>query len=238
MAQILLAGASGYSFKEWKGAFYPATLRPDAMLAYYAARLPTVELNNSFYALPKQENVERWAATVPDAFRFSIKAPAAITHRARLKPSSADDLAAFHAVIAHFGARRGPVLFQLPPNLRKDLPRLRDFLALLPRDHTATFEFRHDSWFDDDVYTALSDAGAALCVSEREDASAPPLVETADWGYLRLRLETYTTEDLARWVERFHETHWKTVYAYFMHEPTAPVYAREMLDLADRRRAQ
>jgi uncharacterized protein YecE (DUF72 family) len=233
MKQTLFAGASGYSFKEWKGAFYPATLRPDQMLAYYAERLPTVELNNSFYALPKQDNVERWAATVPASFRFSIKAPAAITHHARLKESAADDLAAFYAVITHFGAHRGPVLFQLPPNLRRDLPRLRNFLARLPTAHAATFEFRHDSWFADDVYDALREAGAALCVSEREDASAPPLVETADWGYLRLRLEEYTRGDLAHWVKRCRATRWKTVYAYFMHEPTAPSYAQTMLELAE-----
>lgn len=233
MKQTVLAGASGYSFKEWKGEFYPATIRPDAMLAYYAERLSTVELNNSFYALPRRENVERWAATVPQTFRFAIKAPAAITHRARLKPSSADALDALYAVIAHFGERRGPVLFQLPPNLRKDLPRLSDFLARLPDDHRASVEFRHDSWFDDDVYDALRSAGAALCLSEREDASAPPLVETADWGYLRLRLETYTRSDLERWIARCRETRWTTVHAYFMHEPTAPAYARMLTEMAE-----
>ncbi len=232
MTLHVLAGASGYSFKEWKGAFYPATLRPDAMLAYYAERLSTVELNNTFYALPKRENVERWAATVSATFRFAIKAPQAITHRARLKPSAADDLDAFYAVIAHLGPHRGPVLFQLPPTMRKDLPRLVDFLARLPQDHAATFEFRHDSWFDDDVYAALRDAGAALCLSEREDASAPPLVETAGWGYLRLRRETYTRADLARWLARCRETRWKTLYAYFMHEPTAPGYALTLMELA------
>jgi uncharacterized protein YecE (DUF72 family) len=235
MAQTVLAGASGYSFKEWKGEFYPATIRPDAMLAYYAERLATVELNNSFYALPKRENVERWAATVPDAFRFAIKAPAAITHRARLKPSSTDDLDAFYAVIAHFGAKRGPVLFQLPPNLRKDLPRLVDFLARLPQRHGASVEFRHDSWFDDAVYDALHAAGAALCISEREDAGAPPLIETADWGYLRLRLETYTRAGLQRWIARCRETRWTTVHTYFMHEPTAPAYAQMMMELAGAR---
>lgn len=231
MTQTVLAGASGYSFREWKGVFYPETIRPHAMLAYYAEHMGTVELNNSFYALPRRENVERWAAAVPPGFRFAIKAPAAITHRARLARSGADVLEALYAVIAHFGERRGPVLFQLPPNLRKDLPRLRDFLARLPVDHRACVEFRHDSWFHDDTYTALRDAGAALCVSEREGAGAPPLVETAAWGYLRLRRETYTRTDLERWIDRCRATRWSTVHAYFMHEPTAPACARLLTEL-------
>lgn len=232
MTQTVLAGASGYSFREWKGVFYPKTIRPDAMLAHYAAHLATVELNNSFYALPRRENVERWAAAVPPGFRFAIKAPAAITHRARLGASGAEVLDAFYGVIANFGERRGPVLFQLPPGLAKDLPRLRDFLARLPADHRACFEFRHDSWFDDDTCTALRDAGAALCVSEREGAGAPPLIETATWGYLRLRRETYTRTDLERWIDRCRATQWSTVHVYFMHEPTAPAYARLLTELA------
>lgn len=233
MALTVLAGASGYSFKEWKGAFYPAAIRPDAMLDYYAQRLPTVELNNSFYALPRRESVERWAATVPETFRFAIKAPMAITHRARLKATAAPELDAFERVVAHLGAKRGPTLFQLPPSLRKDLPRLTEFLARLPNDHRACVEFRHDSWFDDRVYDALHAAGAALCLAEREDTQAPPLVETTDWGYLRLRRDTYARADLEHWIARCRETGWNTVYAYFMHEPTAPAYAQMLMSLAD-----
>lgn len=233
MTMTVQAGASGYSFKEWKGTFYPATVRADAMLTFYAQHLPTVELNNTFYALPRIENIERWCAQVPASFRFAIKAPAAITHRARLKPSCAEDLAAFYAALAMFGRRRGPVLFQLPPNLRKDLPRLTDFLARLPAGHRAAIEFRHDSWFDDPVYDALREASAALCLSEREDQSVPPLVETTDWGYLRLRRETYTRRDLARWLARCRATAWKSAHVYFMHEPTAPAYAQTLLELAN-----
>jgi uncharacterized protein YecE (DUF72 family) len=127
------------------------------------------------------------------------------------------------------GGKRGPVLFQLPPFLKKDLPRLREFLALLPPGHRAAFEFRSDSWFDDEVYGALKEAGAALCLSEREDHLPPPLVETAPWGYLRLRLESYSDADLAQWAERLAATGWQEVFAYFMHEPTAPAYAQALL---------
>jgi len=233
MSLRLYAGASGYSFKEWKGVFYPDTLKSDAMLGYYAERLPTVELNNTFYAMPREANVERWAATVPARFRFSIKATGVITHKARLKPESYEALAAFYTAIDALGSKRGPALFQLPPAMKKDLPRLRDFLQQLPDDHRAAFEFRHDSWFDDEVYAALADADATLCVSEREDASDPPLLDTARWGYVRLRLETYTKPQLKAWWKRLRATAWKTAYVYFMHEPTAPEYAATLLQIAE-----
>ena len=127
------------------------------------------------------------------------------------------------------GPKRGPVLFQLPPNMKKDLPRLQAFLPMLPKDHRAAFEFRNESWFDDDTYALLRRAGAALVLSEREDNAPPPLVETAPWGYLRLRLEQYSDEDLKRWAERIAATSWNETFVYFMHEPTAPGYAQALL---------
>jgi uncharacterized protein YecE (DUF72 family) len=228
--QRLLAGASGYSFKEWKGTFYPHDLKPDGMLAYYAERLPTVEINNTFYRMPAAKMLETWAATTPDHFRFAIKAPRRITHIARLKVDSAADSVAFlYKILATLDHKRGPVLFQLPPNLKKDLPRLNAFLALLPTEHRAAFEFREPSWFADDVYDALRAAGAALCLSEREDNAPPPLVETAPWGYVRLRLETYADDELRRWAARLAATSWEHVHVYFMHEPTAPAYAQTLM---------
>jgi len=162
----LLAGASGYSYKEWKGTFYPADIKPEAMLPWYAERLPTVEINNTFYRMPKTSVLENWAATTPEGFRFSIKASQRITHMSRLKVETATEpLGYLYRNLAALGAKRGPVLFQLPPNLKKDLPRLTAFLSLLPDDHNAVFEFRNDTWFDDDVYAALKSAGAALCLS-------------------------------------------------------------------------
>jgi len=229
----LWAGASGYSFKEWKGNFYPEKIKPEEMLAFYAERLPTVEINNTFYRMPKVAVLETWAGSTPERFRFAIKASRRITHLARLKAETAADSVDFlYRNLAALGAKRGPVLFQLPPFLKKDLPRLSEFLRLLPEGHGAAFEFRSDSWFADDVYDALKAAGAALCLSEREDNAPPPLVETAPWGYVRLRLETYSDDDLEQWARRLEATSWREIYAYFMHEPTAPAYARTLMGFA------
>src|SRR5436309_7774777 len=226
----LWAGASGYAYKEWQGSFYPEKIKPDAMLAWYAERLPSVEINNTFYRMPKASVLESWAASTPESFRFAIKASRRITHLARLKPDAAADSVGFlYKNLVALGAKRGPVLFQLPPFLKKDLPRLTEFLQLLPDGHGAAFEFRNDSWFADDVYDALKAAGAALCLSEREDNAPPPLVETAPWGYVRLRLETYSDGDLQQWADRLAATAWREIYVYFMHEPTAPAYAQTLM---------
>jgi uncharacterized protein YecE (DUF72 family) len=230
----VLAGASGYSFKEWRGDFYPEKTKPEEMLAWYAERLPTVEINNTFYRMPATTMLEHWAQTTPESFRFAIKASRRITHQARLKPECADSVEYLYRNLAALGAKRGPVLFQLPPLLKKDVPRLRSFLSLLPEGHGATFEFRNETWFSDDVYAALQESGAALCLSEREDGAPPPMVEmveTAGWGYVRLRLESYSDEDLGRWAERLAATKWRHAYVYFMHEPTAPAYAQKLMRL-------
>jgi uncharacterized protein YecE (DUF72 family) len=232
-APWLWAGASGYSYKEWKGPFYPDDLAADDMLAWYSKHLNTVEINNTFYRNPKREVLAKWAETTPEAFRFAIKATRRITHDGRLKVDAvAEPLRYLYGSLGSLGAKLGAVLFQLPPNLKKDVPRLNDFLALLPPNHRAAFEFRNDSWFDDEVYSALRGAGASLCFSEREDNAPPPLVETAPWGYVRLRLENYSDDDLAGWAARLAATGWQEVYAYFMHEPTAPGYAATLTRLA------
>jgi uncharacterized protein YecE (DUF72 family) len=229
-SQELFAGASGYAYKAWQGSFYPEQIQAEAMLAWYAERLPTVEINNSFYRMPKRSVLEHWAQVTPDTFRFAIKASRRITHDARLAADAASEAVGYlYKNLAALGHKRGPVLFQTPPFLRKDLPRLNDFVQLLPEGHQAAFEFRHDSWFDDEVYALLRDAGASLCLSEREDSSPPPLVETAPWGYVRLRLESYSDADLASWAERLAATRWQVVHVYFMHEPTAPAYAAALL---------
>jgi uncharacterized protein YecE (DUF72 family) len=235
MASVILAGASGYSFKEWKGSFYPATMKPEEMLPFYGERLPTVEINNTFYRMPKTEVLENWANATPRAFRFAIKASRRITHMARIKEeSSAEPLGYLYKNLAALGPKRGAVLFQLPPNMKKDLPRLTAFLAMLPKDHGAAFEFRNETWFDDEVYATLKDAGVALVLSEREDNAPPPLVETTSWGYVRLRLETYTDADLKTWVRRLQETKWRETFVYFMHEPTAPEYAAKLMRFAEK----
>ena len=229
----LLAGASGYSFKEWKGVFYPDDIKAEDMLAFYSARLPTVEINNTFYRMPKTSVFENWAAAAPEDFRFSIKASQRITHMSRLRAeTAAEPVGYLYKNLAALGQKRGPVLFQLPPNMKKDLSRLTAFLSLLPAGHNATFEFRNDTWFDDEVYAALKSAGAALCLSEREDSAPPPLVETAPWGYVRLRLETYSDADLKKWAHTLQATGWRETYVYFMHEATAPGYALKLMKFA------
>ena len=228
MGRRLLAGASGYSFKEWCGTFYPEKMKADAMLGYYSQRLPTVEINNTFYRMPATTMLEHWVETTPGDFRFAIKASRRITHIARIKDSAKDSVDYLYKQLAALGDKRGPVLFQLPPNLKKDLPRLVAFLQMLPPDHRAAFEFRNDAWFDDEVYAALRDAGAVLCVSEREDGSPPPLEQIADWGYVRLRLEEYSDDALRDWAQRLAATGWNEIYVFFMHEPTAPAYAQSL----------
>jgi len=230
----ILAGASGYSFKEWKGTFYPDKIKPEAMLAFYAEQLPTVEINNTFYAMPKVTVLENWVQRTPANFCFGIKAPKLITHQAKLRVDAAGDAVTYlYKTLATLGDKRGPVLFQLPPYVKKSVSVLSEFLALLPADHHAAFEFRDESWFDDEVYEVLRASGASLCLSEREDNAPPPLVETAPWGYVRLRLEEYSERDLQQWADRLLETGWKQIHVYFMHEPTAPAYAQTLMKFAN-----
>jgi len=229
----ILAGASGYSFKEWLGSFYPDKLKPEAMLSWYAQRLPTVEINNTFYQMPKTAVLEKWSQATKPEFRFAIKASRRITHEARLNADAAADSVHFlYRNLAALDVKRGPVLFQLAPFQKKDAARLRDFLQLLPVGHLAAFEFRNASWFDEEIYTLLHDANAALVLSEREDNAPPPHIETAAFGYVRLRLEQYSESDLQRWAERLAGSRWTEAYVYFMHEPTAPGYAQTLQTLA------
>lgn len=214
----IFTGTSGFSYPAWRGSFYPEKLKATEMLAYYAGRLKTVEINNTFYRMPKAEALAAWAATTPPEFRFAPKAPQQITHRQRLV-GSADTLAHFWKTLESLGDKLGPALFQLPPFQRKDLARLTDFLALMPQGARAAFEFRHASWFDDDVYAALAARGAALCVAEADDLQTP-LVATTSWGYLRLRRVEYDEAALAAWNDRLHEqaAKWTETYVYFKHE--------------------
>jgi len=225
----VLTGTSGFSYKEWKGSFYPEDLPADAMLRYYAERLPAVEINNTFYRMPKAELLAGWAEEVPDGFRFVLKASQRITHFKRLKDVS-EEVGYFLRVAATLGDRLGPILFQLPPNLKKDLPRLSEFLELLPAATRAALEFRHASWFEDDVFEALRARGAALCVAEDEELAAP-LVATAGWGYLRLRRPGYGDAEVQSWADRVRAQSWEEAYVFFKHEDagTGPRLATQML---------
>lgn len=231
----LLSGTSGFSYKAWKGPFYPEGLPERRMLAHYAERLPTVEVNNTFYRSPRREQLELWAAQVPAGFRFVVKAPQRITHRARL--AGADEAVAYlWQALEGLGEHLGPVLFQLPPSLRRDDERLRAFLAGLPAGCRAAFEFRHPSWRDEAVHGLLRDAGAALCHADTDDdgaEAADGLVATADWGYLRLRRSAYAEADLARWLERLRARPWREAYVFFKHEDegVAPRLALRLAEL-------
>jgi uncharacterized protein YecE (DUF72 family) len=223
-------GTSGFSYKEWKGSFYPEDLPASGMLRFYAEKFPTVEINNTFYRMPTAAVLSGWAEHVPDGFTFALKASQRITHRARLKDAG-DSVEFFFRVATTLGDRLGPVLFQLPPNLKKDLPRLTDFLALLPAGSRSAFEFRHASWFEDDVFDALRGAGVALCVAEDEDL-ATPLVATTGWGYLRLRRQDYGPDSVADWSRRIREQPWTEAFVYFKHEDEArgPIFAKAMAE--------
>jgi uncharacterized protein YecE (DUF72 family) len=211
-------GTSGFSYPAWRGSFYPEKMPPAKMLAYYAERLTSVEINNTFYRMPKAEMLAGWAATTPAGFRFAPKAPQQITHRQRLA-DSADTVAHFLKALSSFGDKLGPILFQLPPFFRKDLPRLVDFLTLLPRQARAAFEFRHLSWFDEPVFEALRAHDAALCIADAEDL-ATPIVSTASWGYLRLRRQDYDDSALGTWAVTVAgmATRWTAAFVYFKHE--------------------
>jgi uncharacterized protein YecE (DUF72 family) len=223
-------GTSGFAYKPWKGPFYPEDLKDDGMLAYYAGRLPTVEINNTFYRMPKESVVQGWADQVPDGFRFVLKASQKITHFNRLKDVGSE-VEYFVRVSQTLGSKRGPTFFQLPPNFRKDVSRLADFLMYLPEGWPAAFEFRHVSWFDDAVYATLRSRNMALCIADTGEEGDAPFVATADWGYLRLRREGYTDQELDDWVRRVRQQSWSDAYVFFKHEDAgaAPRLALSMI---------
>ena len=216
----ILVGTSGWSYKQWKGSFYPADLPADDMLRYYATRLPTVEINNSFYRIPRESVLLDWAAQVPAGFSFVLKASRRITHINRLADAD-DSLGYFLRTVNVLGERLGPTLFQCPPTLRKNLELLQGFLAKVPRTWRAALEFRHESWFDDQVYQVLAAHDIAL-VAVDEDEGATPLVPTASWGYLRLRKTEYAEEELQDWRERVQSQPWRVAYLFLKHDEDSP----------------
>jgi uncharacterized protein YecE (DUF72 family) len=229
----ILIGTSGWSYKEWKGSFYPSDLPTDDMLRYYATRLPTVEINNSFYRIPKEKVLLDWAAQVPAEFRFVLKASRRITHINRLADADGS-LGYFLRTVNVLGERMGPTLFQCPPTLRKNTELLTAFLAKVPRTWRAALEFRHDSWFDDEVYRALETHDIAL-VGVDEDEGTTPLVPTAAWGYLRLRKTEYTDAELSEWADRIRSQPWREAYVFLKHEedsPTGPDAAMRLRGMA------
>ena len=217
---MILIGTSGYNYPEWKGSFYPSDLPAAKMLPYYAGRFSTVEINYTFYRMPTPKLVAGWCAQVPENFRFTLKSPRRITHDKRLRPADvADSLRAFVTAAAELGPRMGALLFQLPPNFKKDVGLLTEFLTLLPPKANAAFEFRNDSWLSEDVYECLRGRQVALCIAD-SDKRETPVITTADFAYLRLRDEGYGPADIERWTDTARElsSRCADVFVYFKHE--------------------
>jgi uncharacterized protein YecE (DUF72 family) len=229
----LYVGTSGFSYKEWKGSFYPEDLPEKQMLRFYGERFRTVEINNTFYRMPKPSVLEAWATEVPEGFKFVLKASQRITHFQRLKDTE-DSVAYLLKVAGALKARLGPLLFQLPPYLKVDQARLRDFLKLLPPDCRAAFEFRHQSWFEPEVFALLREHQAALCIAEAENDLDIPFVSTANWGYLRLRRPDYGDPELQSWLQRVRQQDWQDAFIFFKHEEAGKgaAMARRLLELA------
>jgi uncharacterized protein YecE (DUF72 family) len=225
-------GTSGYNYPEWKGHFYPPDLPAAKMLPYYAARFPTVEINYTFYRMPNEKLVGGWAAQTPSPYRLTLKAPRRVTHDNRLK-GAGELVTSFCRVAGTLGDKLGALLFQLPPNLKKDVGLFDAFLSELPPAAPAAFEFRHPSWLDDEVYERLARRNFALCVADSEKLSTPVRV-TADFAYFRLRDEGYRVDDIAGWAEtiRVATTNCRDVFVYFKHEDEGkgPEFARMLMD--------
>ena len=229
---MIWVGTSGFQYKEWKGTFYPETLSLAKMLPYYAERFPTTEINYSFRRIPSEKTLANWSANTPQKFRFALKAPQEITHFRKLRDCS-EVLNRFGDALKTLGEKLGPVLFQLPPVLKNDGALLKDFLANIPAGFRSAFEFRHESWFNDETFAVLKSKKAALCIADTDELSTP-IVATADFGYFRLRKIDYAKPDIKRWAKAIVEQRRtaKDVFVYFKHEETGtgPRFARELLD--------
>jgi uncharacterized protein YecE (DUF72 family) len=228
----IAVGTSGYSYKEWKGHFYPADLPAAKMLPYYAEHFDTVEINNTFYRMPEAKTLAKWATEVPERFTFILKAPQRITHQKRLVDAG-DEVRYLFEAAESLGSKLGPVLFQLPPYFRKDAAKLREFIGMLPEGKAVGFEFRHASWFDDEIYSILRGRDAALCAADTDESgSADSLViPTASWGYLRLRRTEYSDDTLAQWARRVEGQPWQRAFVFFKHEDEGkgPQFAKSFL---------
>lgn len=232
----LHVGTSGFSYKEWKGSFYPEDLPQSKFLSYYAERFSTVEINNTFYRMPAESMLKGWAAQVPDTFRFVLKAPQRITHQKKLA-GAAEDVSHLFSVASALGDRLGPVLFQLPPFLRRDDEKLSSFLEAIPAGAPFAFEFRHASWTDAAIEQILGRYNGAVCIAETDDERVENLPDgPADWGYLRLRRTDYPDDALAVWAERIASRAWKEAWVFFKHEDEGkgPAFAAEFSRHAER----
>jgi uncharacterized protein YecE (DUF72 family) len=232
----IFVGTSGYSYKEWKGRFYPEKISPKDMLRFYAERLNAVEINNTFYHMPTEPVLTSWAGQVPDDFVFAIKAPQVITHLKRLKDVGGETEYLFRT-LSSLERKLGPVLFQFPPNFRADRLRLENFISLIPGNFSCAFEFRHPTWLEADILDLLRSRQLSLCLADTEENPVTEIIPTAAWGYLRLRRADYTEADLSQWLERIKAQKWEQAFVFFKHEgeAKAPEMAIRFRELADSR---
>ena len=216
----IYVGTSGYAYKEWKGKFYPEKISPKEMLHFYSERLTAVEINNTFYRMPKESVLESWAEQVPSAFVFALKAPQIITHLKRLRDVLEETKYLFRT-LSVLDMKLGPVLFQFPKSFRAHRAALEDFLALIPRDMASAFEFRNSSWLDDKILDLLRKKGASLCIADWDENPAQEIISTTSWGYLRLRRSDYTDADLSQWLGKVLSQKWEKTFVFFKHEEEA-----------------
>ena len=216
----IYVGTSGYAYKEWKGKFYPEKISAKEMLRFYSGRLDTVEINNTFYRMPKESVLISWAEQVPGDFVFALKAPQVITHLKRLRNVFEETEYLFRTLSA-LDRKLGPLLFQFPKSFRADRPGLQDFLGLIPADRACAFEFRSPSWLDDEILNLLREQGSSLCIADADENPANEIIRTAPWGYLRLRRSDYTDADLSKWLERILSQKWEKAFVFFKHEGEA-----------------
>ncbi len=230
----LHVGTSGYYYPKWKGSFYPQSLPAKQMLKYYAEQFRDVEINYTFKNLLTESTLETWKSQVPADFTFALKAPERITHIKRLKGVD-EVITQFFEIAGELGNRLGPTLFQLPPNFKKDASRLQEFIELLPSNRRAAMEFRHASWFDEEVFDLLRKHRVALCIAEEKDDLKVPCVATADWGYVRLRRDNYSGPELKTWMTQIMKQDWKETFVFFKHddEGKGPKLAKMFMELAD-----
>jgi len=228
-------GTSGYAYKEWKGRFYPEKISPKEMLRFYSGRLNTVEINNTFYRMPKESVLTSWAEQVPGDFLFAIKAPQVITHLKRLR-NVFEETEYLFRTLSVLDRRLGPVLFQFPKSFRADRPALEDLLDLIPGDRPCAFEFRSPSWLDEEILGLLRKNRSSLCIADADENPANEIIRTAPWGYLRLRRSDYTDADLSQWLERILSQKWEKAFVFFKHEDEAkgPEVAIRFRELAER----
>ncbi len=232
----IFVGTSGYGYKEWQGKFYPAKISPKEMLRFYSERLSTVEINNTFYHMPTESVLVSWAEQVPDDFVFALKAPQVITHLKRLR-NVGEETEYLFRTLSVIGRKLGPVLFQFPKSFRADRPALEEFLALIPGHISCAFEFRSPSWLKAEIFDLLRGRGYSLCTADADENPATEIINTAPWGYLRLRRSDYTEADLFQWLETILAQQWEKAFVFFKHEEEAkgPEMARRFRELADLR---